>query len=74
MCIKAVEVDPCQLEHVPNHFKAQEICDKAVKDYLFSFQFVSDWFVTQQQLKTWYDNDYVYSDNDMIKWYDGKMS
>ena len=64
MCIKAVEVDPWQLKGVPDHFKTQKMCDKSVRDYLFSLRFVPDWFVT------WYDDDYVYNDNDMIKWYD----
>ena len=47
------------------------MCDKAVRDYIFSLQFVPDWFVTQQQIDIWYDDDYVYNDNEMIKWYDG---
>ena len=47
------------------------MCDKAVKDYLFSLQFVSDWFVTQEQVNLWCDEDYVYNDNEVIKWYEG---
>ena len=47
------------------------MCDKAVRDYIFSLQFVPDWFVTQQQIDIWYDDDYVYNDNEMIKSYDG---
>ena len=47
------------------------MCDKAVRDYPFSLRFVSDWFVTQQQIDVWYDDDYVYNDNEMINWYDG---
>ena len=47
------------------------MCDKAVRDYLFSLQFIPDWFVTQQEIDIWYDEDYVYNDNEMIKWYDG---
>ena len=48
------------------------MCDKAVRDYLFSLLFIPDWFVTQQQIDIWYDNDYVYNnDNSFIKWYDG---
>ena len=35
MCIKAVEVDPSFLELIPDHFKAQGICDKAVKEDSF---------------------------------------
>ena len=42
-----------------------------MRDYLLSLQFVPDWFVTKQQLKLWYDDDYVYNDNKMIKWYKG---
>ena len=46
------------------------MCDKTVRDYLFSLQFVPDVFVTQQQIDKWYDNDYVYDDNEMIEWYE----
>ena len=71
ICNKAVEVDPWQLKDLPNHFKTQEMCNKAARYYLFSLQFVPHWFVTQQQIDLWYDKNYVYSDNEMIKWYDG---
>ena len=47
------------------------MCNKAVRDYLFSLRYVPDCFVTQQQIGTWYDDDYVYNDSGMIKWYDG---
>ena len=47
------------------------MCDKAVRDGLFSLQFVPDWFVTQQQIDTWYHNDDWHDDNDIIEWYDG---
>ena len=42
-----------------------------MKDYLFSLHFVPDVFVRQQQLDIWYDDYYVYNDNQMIKWYEG---
>ena len=42
-----------------------------MKDYLFSLHFVPDVFVRQQQLDIWYDDYYVYIDNQMIKWYEG---
>ena len=45
MSNKAVEVDPWQLKDVPNRFKKQKMCDKAVKDYPSSLLFVPDWFV-----------------------------
>ena len=76
MCIKAVEVDPSFFQLVPNHFKMQEICDKAVKDCSSSSQFVSDWFVTREGLYMWHDDYYVdhYDDDDdedkFFEWYD----
>ena len=42
-----------------------------MRDYLFSLRLVLDWFVKQQQIDIWYDDDYVYNDNGMIKWCDG---
>ena len=46
------------------------MCDKAVTDYLFSLHFVPYRFVTQQQLDIWYDNNYVYNnDNEILEWY-----
>ena len=56
---------------LPDHFKTEEMCDKAARDYLFSLQYVPDWFVTKQQIDTWYDDDYVYNNSGMINWYDG---
>ena len=47
------------------------MCDKAVRDYLFSLKFVPDYFVTQQQIDEWYDDDYVYNGNGMSEWYEG---
>ena len=46
------------------------MCNKTMKYYPFSLQFFPDWSVTQQQIDIWYDDDYVYSDNEMIEWYD----
>ena len=36
-----------------------------------SLQYVPDWFVTQQKLKIWHDDDDYCSDDEIIKWYDG---
>ena len=71
MCEKVVEKDPYQLGDFHDHLKTQEIGDKAVRDYLFSLQFVPDWFVTREQIDQWYDDDYVYNHHEMIEWYDG---
>ena len=35
------------------------------------FAVCPDWFVTQQQIDMWYDDDYAYNDNEMIKRYNG---
>ena len=48
MRIKALKVGPWQLKYVPNHFKTQEICDKAVRDDSSSLQYASNWFVTME--------------------------
>ena len=48
------------------------MCEKAVKKYVWLLKFVPDWFVTQQQLKIWHDEDDYYNDDDKhIEWYDG---
>ena len=47
------------------------MCDKAVKDYPYSQQFFPDWFVTQQQIDVWYDDDYCYHDDEIIEWHNG---
>ena len=43
------------LRYVPDHLKAQEMCDKAVMEDRYSLECVPDWFVTQQQIKLWDD-------------------
>ena len=37
------------------------MCDKGVKDDLSSLWFVPDWFVTQEQIDVWYDDDHWYT-------------
>ena len=70
MCIKVLEVDPRQLHDVPDHFKMQDMCDKAVSDDSFSLRFVSDWFVTQEQIEIWHDDDDYCDDDEIIERYD----
>ena len=71
MCIEAVEVDPWQLDDIPNHLKTLEMCDAAVRKDSFSSVCVPDWFVTQGQVKIWHDG-YDYCDDDrLIEWYEG---
>ena len=35
------------------------------------WSYVPDWFVTQGQLKLWHDNNYIYNDEGLSKWYEG---
>ena len=42
------------------------VISQSVSDYLFSLQFVSDWFVMKEQIDIWYDDDYVYNDSEMF--------
>ena len=43
-----------------------------MRDGPYSLQYVPDWFVTQQQIKIWRHDNYVYNnDNKIIEWYRG---
>ena len=58
------------MQYVPDKFKAQEMCNKAVRDGGFLYlQYVPDWFVTQQQMKGLWDDDDDHCDDDLFKWY-----
>ena len=70
MCSKAVEEDPYSLEYVPDHFKPWEIYDDAVWGDPFSLVCVLDWFVTQQRIGPWDDDDHL-NDDELIEWYNG---
>ena len=71
MCNEVVSTYPCLLEHVPDHFRTQEMFDKAFWEDTFSLQYIPDWLVTQQQLKLWHDYDDYCNDERLIKWYKG---
>ena len=59
------------MKDVSDHFKMQDMCDNAARDYLFALHFVFFWFIAQQQIDMWHDDNYVYNDNEIIRWYDG---
>ena len=51
------------------------MCAKTVKDNTYSLQYVPDWFVTQQQIKLWHDNDDNrptgwWRNDEIIEWYE----
>ena len=65
MCTKAVEVEPLSLGNVPDHLKSREMCDAAVREGPSSLIYVPDWFVTQQAVKLWHDDD------EIVEWHNG---
>ena len=66
-------------KHVPDHFKTQEMCYKAVWEDSSSLRHVPDWFVTKEELymehDDYYDDDGGHWDDDdedkFFEWYDG---
>ena len=42
--------DPFSLRYVPNQYKAQQICNKAVHDCIAALKFIPDWFVTNKMI------------------------
>ena len=71
MYIKGAEENPWQLCHVPDQYKAGEMCDKAVKEDSSSLVCVLDWFITQGQIKILHDGYGDDGNNDIIGWHDG---
>ena len=70
MCEKALEKDPFILWTVPDRYNIQEMCDKTVKKVSWSLEYVPDWFVKQEQIKLWRDDDDHCNDDRLIKWYE----
>ena len=68
---KDVDIEPRFLPLVPDRFKIQEMCEKAVKKCLWLLKYVPDWFVTHQQMKIWCDDDEYCNYDKLIEWYKG---
>ena len=80
MCNEIMGTMPDTFHRIPDRFKLQEMCEKAVKDDSSSLQYVPDWFVTMEWVVIWYDDYYDddgdhWDDNDnedkIFEWYDG---
>ena len=56
MCNETMRTIPDTFHRIPDRFKTQKMCDKAVKYDSSSFQFVSNWSVTQEQIDLWDDD------------------
>ena len=48
---------------IPDRFKTQEMCDKAVWEDSSFLQFVPDWFITREWVDMCYDD---YYDDDVV--------
>ena len=78
MCDKAVRISPYMLEYVPDCLKMQEMCDNAMRMDPWILNYVPHWFITQQQVKIWHDDNYYPDDDDdnddddeLVEWYKG---
>ena len=70
MCEQVVEKNTHMLCNVPDHFKTQQMFDKAVRNDPLYLVCVSDWFVTQQQINLWHDDE-ADDDDEFFRWYEG---
>ena len=51
MCGKAVLNAPFLLKYYLSWYQTQEVCDKAVDDFLPALKFVPGWFVTSKRIR-----------------------
>ena len=62
---------PEPLHRIPDRFKTQNMCEKAVEKGPYMLRFVPDWFVRQHQVKLWHDDNDYCDNGRLVKWYDG---
>ena len=48
MCVKALLENCGTLNSVPDYYKNQEMCNKAVDNYPYALEFVPEFFMTQK--------------------------
>ena len=71
MCEKAFKEDLGLLWPVSDQYKTQKMCDEAVEEDLCLLEYVPDWFVKQQHIDLWENDDDYFDDDTLIEWYDG---
>ena len=49
------------------------MCNEAVRGGPWNLRHISDWFVTEQQIKIWHDDAYYCNDDRLISWYKGHL-
>ena len=47
------------------------MCDNVVGEVTVLLEYVPDWFVKQQQIDLWDNDDDYYDDDKLIEWYEG---
>ena len=47
MCDKIISENPVSLRYVLDQYKTQQMCSRAVDDFLTALKLVPDWFVTR---------------------------
>ena len=51
MCNKFICIEPFLLKYCLNRYKTQELCEKAINDFLPTLKFVPHWFATSKKIK-----------------------
>ena len=54
MSDEIISGDPFPIRYVSDQYKTQQMCDKAVDDFLTALKFVPDWFVTNVIIKIYF--------------------
>ena len=47
------------------------MCDDAIYEDSYSLKYVPDWFVMQELVKIWHDDNDYYDDDDLVEWNTG---
>ena len=55
MCEKAFSEDFFMLKYCLDRYKTQEMCDKALNNFLPTLNFIPDWFATSKLFKKIYN-------------------
>ena len=64
MCNSIISEDPFSIRYIPDQYKTQQMCDKAVDDCLAALKFVLDWFVTSKMIKKRFTD--LYADENIL--------
>ena len=51
MCGRVVSEDSFSIRYVPDQYKIQNMCDKAINDSLAALKLIPDWFVTIKMIQ-----------------------